>query len=135
MEPHGQSPWSSAKADKRAYNVSGDENEERTEWLEFFDELPDHHDQKEKAELAFFVGCVGSFFPLIQKIPLAFVDILDKVGVDFTLPGGEEWCCGFPLVGAGMKKESEVLIQHHLEIVKEKDVKKMIFACPSCYHT
>jgi heterodisulfide reductase subunit D len=66
---------------------------------------------------------------------LAFVEILDKVGVDFTLLGGQEWCCGFPLIGAGMKKESEVLIQHNLEIVKEKDVKKMIFACPPCYHT
>jgi heterodisulfide reductase subunit D len=69
--------------------------------------------------VAFFVGCVASFFPLVQKIPLAFVEILDKVGVDFTLLGGEKWCCGFPLIGAGMKKESEVLIQHHLEIVKE----------------
>jgi heterodisulfide reductase subunit D len=49
--------------------------------------------------------------------------------------GGEEWCCGFPLIGAGMKKEAEVLIQHNLETVKEKGVKRVVFACPSCYHT
>jgi len=119
----------------KAYNVSGDENEERTEWLEFLDELPDHQYQKEKAEVAFFVGCVASFFPLVQKIPLAFVEILNKAEVDFTLLGGEEWCCGFPLIGAGMRKEAEVLIQHNLKMVKEKGVKRVVFACPSCYHT
>lgn len=119
----------------KAHNVSGDENEERAEWLEFLDELPDHQYQKEKAEVAFFVGCVASFFPLVQKIPLAFVEILNKAEVDFTLLGGEEWCCGFPLIGAGMKKEARILIQHNLEMVKEKDVKGVVFACPSCYHT
>jgi heterodisulfide reductase subunit D len=119
----------------QAHNVSGDENEERTEWLEFLVELPDHHYQKEKAEVAFFVGCVASFFPLVQKIPLAFVEILNRAGVDFTLLGGEEWCCGFPLIGAGMRKEAEVLIQHNLETVKNKGIKRVVFACPSCYHT
>ena len=118
-----------------AYNVSGDENEERTEWLEFLDELPDHQYKKDKARVAFFVGCVGSFFPLVQKIPLAFVEILRKTEIDFTLLGGEEWCCGFPLIGAGMRKEAEVLIQHNLEAVKAKRVEEVVFACPSCYHT
>jgi len=119
----------------RAHNVSGDENEERTEWLEFLDELPDHQYRKEKAEVAFFVGCVASFFPLVQKIPLAFVEILNRAEVDFTLLGGEEWCCGFPLIGAGMKKEANLLIQHNLEMVKNRGVKRVVFACPSCYHT
>ncbi len=119
----------------QAHNVSGDENEERTAWLEFLDEIPEHHYQKEKAQVAFFVGCVASFFPLVQKIPLAFVEILNRTGVDFTLLGGEEWCCGFPLIGAGMRKEAEILIQHNLETVKNKGVERVVFACPSCYHT
>ena len=119
----------------RAHNISGDENEQRTEWLEFLDELPDHRYQKEKAQVAYFVGCVASFFPLVQKIPQAFIEILNKAGVDFTLLGGEEWCCGFPLIGAGMKEEAEALIQHNVEKVKEKGVERAVFACPSCYHT
>lgn len=119
----------------QAYNISGDENEERTEWLEFLDHLPDHRYQKKGAQVAFFVGCVASFFPLVQKIPLAFIEILNRAGVDFTLLGGGEWCCGFPLIGAGMKKEAKVLIHHNLEMVKEKSVERVVFACPSCYHT
>jgi len=118
-----------------AHNISGDESDERVDWLEFLDELPDDRYQKEKAEVAYFVGCVASYFPLVQKIPQAFVEILGKTGVDFTLLGGEEWCCGFPLIGAGMKKEAKALIQHNLEKMKEKGVERAVFACPSCYHT
>jgi heterodisulfide reductase subunit D len=118
-----------------AYNISGTENEERTEWLEFLGELPDHQYQKEKAQVAYFVGCVASFFPMVQRIPQAFIEILDKAGIDFTLLGGEEWCCGFPLIGAGMKKEAEALIQHNVEKMKGKGVERAVFACPSCYHT
>ncbi len=120
---------------RESRNVSGDENAERTEWLEYLDEVPDHRYQKEKAEVAFFVGCVASFFPLVQRIPQAFVEILNRAEIDFTLLGGEEWCCGFPLIGAGMKKEAEVLIQHNLEAVKKKGIRTVVFACPSCYHT
>jgi heterodisulfide reductase subunit D len=118
-----------------AHNISGTDNEERTEWLEFLDELPDHQYQKERAQVAYFVGCVASFFPLVQRIPQAFIEILDKAGVDFTLLGGEEWCCGFPLIGAGMKKEAQALIKHNLEKMREKGVERAVFACPSCYRT
>src|SRR4030043_1467654 len=34
-----------------------------------------------------------------------------------------------------MRKKAEVLIQHNLEIVKEKGAERIVFACPSCYHT
>ncbi len=120
---------------QQVHNILGNENAERVSWLESLGELPDHGYQKEKAEVAFFVGCVASFFPMVQKIPKALIEILNKGGVDFTLLGGEEWCCGFPLIGAGMKKGAETLIEHNLEKMKEKGVEKVVFACPSCYHT
>jgi len=119
----------------KVHNILGNENVERVSWLESLGELPDHGYQKEKAQVVFFVGCVASFFPMVQKIPKALIEILNKVGVDFTLLGGEEWCCGFPLIGAGMKKEAKALIEHNLEKMKEKGVERVVFACPSCYHT
>ncbi len=120
---------------QQVHNILGNENTERVSWLESLGELPSHGYQKEKAQVAFFVGCVASFFPMVQKIPRSLIEILIKTQVDFTLLGGEEWCCGFPLLGAGMKKEAEALIQHNLEKMKEKGVEKVVFACPSCYHT
>jgi heterodisulfide reductase subunit D len=120
---------------RQAHNILGNENQERAEWVASLGDLPDHHYQKEKARVAFFVGCVASFFPMVQRIPRAFVEILKRTETDFTLLGGEEWCCDFPLIGAGMKREAEPLIRHNLEEMKKKGVEEVVFACPSCYHT
>jgi heterodisulfide reductase subunit D len=117
------------------YNITGQPNKERAEWLEALGDLPEHKYQKEKAEVVYFVGCVSSYYPMVHKIPQSFVKILNKAKVDFTLLGGAEWCCGFPLIGAGMKKETEGLIQHNIEKVKEAGADSVVFACPSCYHT
>ena len=117
------------------HNISGQDNEGRTEWLESLSDLPDHKYQKEKAEVVYFIGCVASYFPMVHKIPQSLVKIMDRAKVDFTLLGGEEWCCGFPLIGAGMRKEIEGLIQHNIEGVKRKGAQSIVFACPSCYHT
>jgi heterodisulfide reductase subunit D len=120
---------------EKVHNILGNENAERAEWIQSLSDLPEHLYQKKRAEVAFFVGCVAAFFPMAKKIPRSFAEILIKAGVDFTLLGGEEWCCGFPLIGAGMKREAEGLIRHNLEKMKEKGVQRVVFACPSCYHT
>jgi heterodisulfide reductase subunit D len=117
------------------YNISDEPNEDRSLWTEFLKDLPDHMYQKKKAQVIYFVGCVASFFPLVQKIPQSFVQILDKGQVDFTTLGGEEWCCGFPLIQMGMQEKMQALIDHNLEKVRSIGAEKIVFACPSCYHT
>ena len=116
------------------HNISGMDNEGRHEWLDALSDLPEHKYQKEKAEVVFFVGCVASYFPMVHKIPQTLVKILNQAKVDFVLLGGAEWCCGFPLISAGLKKEVQVLIQHNIETVKDKGARSVVFACPSCYH-
>jgi heterodisulfide reductase subunit D len=120
---------------ERVHNISGEPNEDRPMWVQALTEPPKDMYQREKAKVAYFVGCVASYFPMVKKIPQYFVQILDGAGVDFTILGGEEWCCGFPLIAAGMRKKAEAFIQHNLEKVKERGVERVVFACPSCYHT
>ncbi|KIX14923.1 (Fe-S)-binding protein [Dethiosulfatarculus sandiegensis] len=115
------------------HNVFGEDNEERTEWVDDLDDPPDHEYQKENAETVYFTGCVASFFPLAQKVPLALSQVLDRAQVDFTLLGEEEWCCGFPLLGGGLFEKAKEIIEHNVEAVKEKGAKEVVFACPSCY--
>jgi heterodisulfide reductase subunit D len=117
------------------FNISGDPNEDRGQWMDFLKEVPEHRYQKEKAKVIYFVGCVAAFFPLVQKIPQAFVQVLDKSNVDFTTLGGEEWCCGFPLIQMGMPNKMEKLVKHNQEKIKEIGAETVVFACPSCYHT
>jgi len=120
---------------KRVHNIVGEPNEDRPTWVQALSEVPKDMFQREKAKVVYFVGCVASYFPMTKRIPQSFVQILDKAGVDFTIMGGEEWCCGFPLIAAGMKKDAEAMIQHNLEKVEGKGAETIVFACPSCYHT
>ena len=117
------------------FNISGEPNEDRSQWVEFLRNVPDHRYQKEKAQVIYFVGCVAAYFPLVQKIPQTFVQILDKVKADFTTLGGEEWCCGFPLIQMGMEEKMQKLVEHNQEKIQQVGAQSVVFACPSCYHT
>jgi heterodisulfide reductase subunit D len=119
----------------KVHNIIGEPSEDRAMWVQALAEVPRDMFQKEKAKVVYFTGCVASYFPMAKRIPQSFVQILDKAGVDFTLLGGEEWCCGFPLIAAGMKEKAEALMQHNLQKVIEKGAERVVFACPSCYHT
>jgi heterodisulfide reductase subunit D len=120
---------------KKVHNIIGEPIEDRAAWVQALGEPPKDMFQREKAKVVYFTGCVASYFPMTKRIPQSFVQILDKAGVDFTLLGGEEWCCGFPLIAAGMKKKAESYMEHNLEKVREKGAESVVFACPSCYHT
>jgi heterodisulfide reductase subunit D len=117
------------------HNIAGEPNEDRPMWVEALSEVPDHMYQKERAKVVYFVGCVASYFPMVQRIPQSFVQILDKAGVDFTILGGEEWCCGFPFIGTGMMEKVKDLMEHNLEKIGDVGAGAVVFACPSCYHT
>jgi heterodisulfide reductase subunit D len=118
---------------EESHNVFAEDNEERADWVEDMREAPDHGYLKDQAEVVYFTGCVAAYFPLAQKIPMALAEILDVSGIDFTLLGEEEWCCGFPMLGAGLKEMFQAFMEHNLEAVREKGAKRVIFACPSCY--
>jgi heterodisulfide reductase subunit D len=120
---------------EESHNISDDDQEDRAEWQELIKELPEDAFKKEHAEVAFFVGCVASFFPLVQRIPANMARIMQKAGVDFTILGGDEWCCGFPLIGAGMPEKLEAMKAHNLKKLSDVGAKTIVFTCPSCYHT
>ncbi|MFC1886545.1 (Fe-S)-binding protein [Thermodesulfobacteriota bacterium] len=124
-----------AKTIDEEHNITDDDNEERGEWRELIKNLPEHAFEKEHAEVIFFVGCVASFFPMAQKIPANMARIMDRAGIDFTILGGEEWCCGFPLIGAGMPDKLEKLLAHNLKKIEKVGANYIVFTCPSCYHT
>jgi len=114
-------------------NISADENEGRLIWA---DNLPTPPTGlgKERAEVAYFVGCVGSFFPRSYKVPQSLVQIFDRAGVDYALLGGSEWCCGYPMFINGEMERARDLIQHNVEAVRAMGVKKVVTTCPSCFH-
>jgi heterodisulfide reductase subunit D len=116
------------------YNISGDDNETRLIWAENLESKPEGMDAKKGAEVLYFVGCVSAFYPQAYSIPQSMVQIFERAGASFTTMGGQEWCCGYPLYGAGMKDLVAELAQHNLERVKELGSTKLVTTCPSCYY-
>ncbi len=116
-----------------SHNVFGEDNEERAEWVEDIPDAPEHGYIRDRADLVYFTGCVASFFPMAQQIPMALVKIFDTAQVTFTLLGEDEQCCGFPLLGAGLGDLLDGLIANNVRAIKAKEAKKVVFACPSCY--
>jgi heterodisulfide reductase subunit D len=114
-------------------NVFGEDNAERGEWVEDMRKPPADRYVRPRAEVVYITGCVSAYFPLAQKIPIALAEIMDASGVDFTLLGEEEWCCGFPLLGAGLMEMFEDFRAQNLAAVKAKRAATVVFACPSCY--
>lgn len=115
------------------HNISNEDNDERGDWREDMKEVPLHQYRKSKARMVYFVGCVASFFPMAQVIPRNMVRILSAANVDFTLLAGEEWCCGFPLTGAGANENMDKFVEHNVGKVRALEAEGIVFSCPSCY--
>jgi len=116
-----------------SHNVFDEDNEERADWVDNLRRPPEHGYVKSRAEVVYFTGCVAAYFPMAQKIPMALAAVFEAAGVDFSLLGEDEWCCGFPLMGAGLREHSRDIIDHNIRAIKAKKACKVVFACPSCY--
>ncbi|MGC8490997.1 MAG: (Fe-S)-binding protein [Syntrophobacteraceae bacterium] len=114
-------------------NVFAEDNAERADWVDEMRDAPEDRYLRERAEVVYFTGCVSAYYPVAQRIPMALARILDAGSVDFTLMGEDEWCCGFPLLGAGLGGMLQSFVEHNVEAVLRKGAKRIVFACPSCY--
>ncbi len=116
------------------HNISADDNTQRLMWSENLERVPEGLERKKGASTLYFVGCVSSFFPMTYVVPQAFVQILEQAGEDFTALGGEEWCCGYPLLMAGMGARAEETVRHNIAQVRDIGAQKVVTTCPACYH-
>ncbi len=90
------------------------------------------HEPREKAEIAYFMGCKITDEPGHGQ-GIAAVNLLEKIGADFTTL--DEVCCGAPLLymGAGDDRIKAQMEKNMAEL-RKRGVKKVLFSCPSCYY-
>jgi len=115
-------------------NITRFNNDDRLEWAQDLDAEPAGLKLKAGAEICYFVGCVSAFYPQAAQIPLAITEILMRSGVDFTTLGGDEWCCGFPLLSMGFVDDAKEFIRHNVTQLKKLDIHTLLSGCASCYH-
>jgi len=86
-------------------------------------------------DVLFWVGCAGSFDQRAQKITKAFVSILDKVGINYTILGKEEMCTGDPVRRAGNEFMFQMMAYQNIQVLNNYGIKKIVTACPHCFNT
>ncbi|GAB3178456.1 (Fe-S)-binding protein [Telluribacter humicola] len=89
----------------------------------------------ETPEILFWVGCLGSFDDRYKKVTVAFVKILNAVGVKFAVLGTEESCTGDPARRAGNEFLFQMQAMTNIQVLDMYGVKKIITACPHCFNT
>jgi len=85
-----------------------------------------------KAEVVYFTGCTSSYRE--KEIAVTTVELLTKLGVDYTvLP--DERCCGSVLLRLGREKTFGNLTKHNIESINRTGAKTVVTACAGCYRT
>jgi heterodisulfide reductase subunit D len=117
----------------RTGSISGDDSEKRLFWSYGREDSGGEH-AVEPAEIAYYVGCLSSFYPSSYRVPQSFTDILDTAGVRYQLMGHREWCCGYPLLLMGLVEEARRAAKRNIEGLQEIGVARIVTTCPSCYY-
>lgn len=91
--------------------------------------------QGKTPEVLFWVGCAGSFDSRYKEVTIAFVKILNKVGIDFAVLGTEESCTGDPAKRAGNEFLFQMQAVQNIELMNAYGIKKVVTACPHCFNT
>ncbi|NVM28107.1 MAG: (Fe-S)-binding protein [Candidatus Helarchaeota archaeon] len=116
-----------------SHNIFNLDQEDRLLWAINVEEILEDRVCK-KADVGFFVGCLAAFKGTLSIIPEALTLIMDKLNINFTVLGEEEWCCGNPYIIAGAS-ESKIkeIATHNVEKMTELGIKNLITSCPGCY--
>jgi Fe-S oxidoreductase len=88
---------------------------------------------KKKADTLLFMGCVSSY--LDMKIVPSFFKIMDAAGVNYTMLGKNEICCGFPLHLMGDQEKFEQNARNLIDLIKATGAKELVTPCAGCYKT
>ena len=116
---------------KESQNPYGLEPDMRLDWADYTDleEIPD----KDRAEIAYFVGCTTAFKGANHEVAFSIASILNEVDADWTLLGEDEWCCGSPQLLAGDEHGAREYAQHNVDALEARGVKKVITGCAGCF--
>ncbi|MEP6732905.1 MAG: heterodisulfide reductase-related iron-sulfur binding cluster [bacterium] len=122
LERNG-SPW--------AFNAG-----DRAAWSEGLDipTMAQLLERGEKADILFWVGCMGSFDDRAKKITVAFARIMQAAGIRFAILGQEESCHGDPARRMGNEYLYQMLAKNAIETLDRYEVTTIVTHCPHCFH-
>jgi Fe-S oxidoreductase len=109
---------------------------ERAQWAEGLDipTMAELWERGERADVLYWVGCMGSFDDRAKKTTVAFARILKAAGIRFAILGQEESCHGDPARRMGHEYLYQTLAKQAVETLDRYEVRTVVTACPHCFH-
>ena len=90
--------------------------------------------EENKAELLYFVGCVPSYETRAQEVARSIAVTLNRLGIDFSILGEKENCCGNEVYSLGERGLFEILMEENSKLFKQYGVNKIITTSPHCFN-
>jgi len=87
-----------------------------------------------KADILYWVGCLGSFDERSREISVAVIKSLKALLVDFAILGKEERCCGDAVRRIGEEYLFQKLARENIATIEKYSIKKIITNCPHCFN-
>ncbi len=110
------------------------DKKQKNDWLEKLDfKIKDA--SSEKADVLYFVGCTTALTPQIQTVAINTAKVLKKLGVDFSVFGENEVCCGSVAMRTGDRKAFNYVSDKNLDLFQKSGIKTIITSCAGCYRT
>jgi len=88
----------------------------------------------EKVDLLYFVCCANAYDSRAQEVTKATVKNLNALGIDFSMLGTKENCCGNEIYSLGEKGLFEELVNNNLGLFDQYGVNKILTTSPHCYN-
>lgn len=82
-----------------------------------------------------WVGCTSALQERAMGIAVSMARILSAAGVEVSLLGPEESCCGHFARRIGDEYLFQCQARQNIETLRRRKVTKIVTACPHCYHT
>lgn len=106
--------------------------EGRGRWAEGIGGLKDA--RSEQAEFLFLAGCAADFEPSAGNGAADAARVLLRAGVDFSVLGGAEPCCGAAALELGDAALFESMARQAIDLFRETGAEKIVVSCPKCFH-
>lgn len=90
--------------------------------------------EQKEVNMLYFVGCASSYDSRAQEIAIAAVKILNSLGIDFSILGNDESCCGNEIYSIGEKGLFEELRGYNLSLFDQYNVQEILTTSPHCYN-
>jgi len=87
-----------------------------------------------KSELLYYVGCAPSYDSRAQQVARALATNLNALGVDFSILGNEESCCGNEIYSIGEKGLFDILAEDNLSLLDRHGVSRIVTTSPHCFN-